>query len=73
MAEITYLEEELYKAKPCPNCGSRDIEWDTFGKDEYYIACITCGVSGPTLNNSSIEQAVEAWNKLPRYVKNTHE
>ena len=70
--EIIYTEEELNNAKPCPNCLSRNLGWDTFGANEYFIECLTCGLTGPCLNNVSIEQAVEAWNNLPRREENAH-
>jgi len=56
--------------KPCPNCKSTDLA------DCYvYIKCRTCKMTGPQMNDGNNdshadyldhENAVNAWNKLPR-------
>ena len=56
--------------KPCPNCKGNNL------RDCYvYIACNHCGMTGPKMNDGNNdshadyidhENAVKAWNKLPR-------
>ena len=64
---------KLEKAEQCPNCLSRNLEYDTFETNEYFIACVTCGLAGPYKGNDSVEKAVAAWNNLPRREENAHE
>lgn len=50
--------------KPCPFCGKRDTRVATFPMldwDDYAIRCNSCGAQ--TRQVSTIEQAVEDWNR----------
>ena len=46
--------------KPCPFCGSRDID---YGGDWIGIECRSCGASGPYRNDKTT--CVEIWNRRP--------
>jgi len=56
--------------KPCPNCGSTDLN------DRYvYVECNVCLMTGPKQNNGRNDEhadefdhkiAVRNWNELPR-------
>lgn len=58
------------KAKPCPFCGSDDLEWGTSCPDKEgvptWVECCMCGGRGPWVyvpdGTESIEPIIE-WNK----------
>ena len=52
--------------KPCPFCGSDDIELLTRGNHEWY-ECWPCRGNGPYKNTTN--QAVEAWNQRAEALK----
>lgn len=53
----------MIKLKPCPFCGSEDVEYTNFGKgfDMWLIQCDECEAMFPLLN--SREEAIQRWNK----------
>lgn len=57
------MSEEL---KPCPFCGSTDIDILAY-EEEYHTRrvanCINCGASGSV--SDSVEEAIESWNARP--------
>lgn len=61
------MSEEL---KPCPFCGSDDIDYGIMSgtmKGFDYIQCQNCGAEIRSINNGKYIEAIEAWN---RRVKN---
>lgn len=67
------MSEEL---KPCPACGSLQLIKRGFGVEPHtnrlpHIECYACGMGGP--HCSTIEEAVAAWNALPRALEWTNE
>ena len=55
------------KLKPCPACGGYPEIAGTIDGTEVWIACGNlrgCRMGGPT--RSTVEEAAEAWNSLPR-------
>ena len=53
------MESEL---KPCPFCGSTDIDWDGGG---HAMFCGACNSVGPETANESRLDAIAAWNSRP--------
>lgn len=51
------------KLKPCPHCGCTDVIIE-YGFGKNYILCRGCRMTGPHLYGA--ENAVQAWNSLPR-------
>ena len=48
--------------KPCPFCGSEDVEvFPNYGR--YFAACCDCGSEGP--NKERKEEAIRKWNQRP--------
>ena len=47
--------------KPCPFCGSEDVEIGWFGKDGEAAICLGCGSAGPQYTNR--EKVIAAWNR----------
>lgn len=45
--------------KPCPFCGSKNLEVHTFS---FYVKCEECGGEGPW-NDYSEDDAISDWNK----------
>ena len=53
------MSEEI---KPCPFCGSEDVEvFPNYGR--YFAACCDCGSEGP--NKERKEEAIRKWNQRP--------
>jgi Lar family restriction alleviation protein len=52
----------MSELKPCPFCGSKNIE--ITGRDKCWIRCNNCGCEGPTPANlwPTDMEAIEAWN-----------
>ena len=65
------------KPKPCPFCGSADVESCPFGERSdgeayfvYYVACNNCGCNGPYVNTSghnvtgkaARDASIDLWN-----------
>ena len=55
-----------YKLKPCPFCGSKDVDlwWsdDPYADEGSEVTCSNCGLSANNYANDA--SAVEAWNKM---------
>lgn len=49
--------------KPCPFCGSTDVENDHTGP--WWVTCQTCGCDGPTAPTEA--ESAEAWNAALRH------
>lgn len=51
--------------KPCPHCGSTDLQvcWNGVCED-YYVRCYNCRMRGPEIYGG--EAAADAWNSLLR-------
>lgn len=48
--------------KPCPFCGSNDIDIEKLEKyGTYYLSCKQCSIEQPLYN--TLEQAINAWNR----------
>lgn len=47
--------------KPCPFCGSHEIEIGWFGKDGEAVICLGCGGMGSQYTDRA--KAIEAWNR----------
>lgn len=47
--------------KPCPFCGSTDVEIAWYGKDGEAVICIGCGGSGSQYTDRT--KAIAAWNR----------
>lgn len=61
---VAKLQLQRGVIKPCPFCGSTDIEgWNTVGKQpaQDHMWCKSCLTDGP--REESTEEAIEAWNK----------
>jgi len=59
------------KTKPCPFCGSSDIEpqfhWDTDDQNYvHWVECLSCDSRGPKIETDYEEPAIEKWNKARR-------
>ena len=51
--------------KPCPHCGSTDLQVDWNSVYEcHFVRCYNCHMQGPEIYGR--EKAAEAWNNLPR-------
>lgn len=62
------MEKEL---KPCPYCASDTCECFPVKDDMFQVACSECAMRGPRY--PSREEAVFAWNALPRRLRWTKE
>ena len=52
--------------KPCPFCGSDDIDYGIMSgtmKGFDYIQCQNCGAEVRSINNGKYIEAIEAWNR----------
>ena len=52
--------------KPCPFCGSDDIEYGIMSgtmKGFDYIQCQNCGAEIRSINNGKYIEAIEDWNR----------
>lgn len=52
--------------KPCPFCGSDDIDYGIMSgtmKGFDYIQCQNCGAEIRSINNGKYIEAIEAWNR----------
>lgn len=61
---------DSHKLKPCPHCGSTDLQIDWNGVYErHFVRCYNydCHIQGPEVYGR--EAAAEAWNNLPRALK----
>ena len=47
--------------KPCPFCGSEELDIWQNDVDNYFVVCIGCGASGR--DERRVEKAVEVWNR----------
>ena len=52
------IDDEL---KPCPFCGSTDIEIAWYGKDGEAVICLGCGGTGSQYTDRA--KAIKAWNR----------
>lgn len=52
------IDDEL---KPCPFCGSTDIEIAWYGKDGEAVICLGCGGTGSQYTDRA--KAIAAWNR----------
>jgi len=60
------------KMMPCPHCNRRkNIAIQQMSKYEWFCRCSNCGMSGPV--EVSKDNAIDAWNALPRHLKWTKE
>ena len=49
------------KLKPCPFCGSIDVEEKQYGDNEFWVSCADCGARIPEYED--YDEAIEAWNR----------
>lgn len=54
--------------KPCPFCGSPDVEMDEIDRGVYCACCNTCGVIGPAVQDAPSAAAArniaaDKWNQ----------
>ena len=58
---------------PCPECGSTDILTISghISSFRWWVRCCGCGRQGSCCKTE--EDAIAAWNKLPRAIRWTHE
>ena len=50
--------------KPCPFCGSTDLEWSNLGEnDDWYVCCKSCDIQ--QIANYTKQVAFERWNNRP--------
>lgn len=47
--------------KPCPFCGSKNIEITSYGADIVFIQCDGCSATFPHFDCE--KEAIEAWNR----------
>jgi Lar family restriction alleviation protein len=47
--------------KPCPFCGSTELDIDINDADNYFVYCLNCGASGR--DERKLEKAKEVWNR----------
>jgi hypothetical protein len=52
--------EHLRDAKPCPFCGSKDLE---FSADVYAVCCRGCQASGPDIQDEIEAIGFARWNE----------
>lgn len=52
------MNEEL---KPCPFCGSQDVESTFMGHGALAVLCYECEAEGPPAD--TLEESIAAWNK----------
>ncbi len=73
---IEDLDKLLDKARDCPFCGGRSLEWWTaLGGGVTRIECRRCATIGPQSNNG-MKKALELWNgseKIPKKFKYLYE
>ena len=50
------------KLKPCPFCGSDDLEMEGSIMSSYYVRCRKCGAGGGVMFPDNEENAVKMWN-----------
>lgn len=60
--------QETTRLKPCPFCGSRDVDYhggidDVY--DHYRVVCFNCGAA--TAQKPTRTEADEAWNRRTNY------
>ena len=49
--------------KPCPFCGSKELELCRTNEFACWVRCDTCGADAPS--NTDRSKAIEIWNKRP--------
>lgn len=49
----------MKKLKPCPFCGSNDLDIER--KCLFFVTCYKCDCEGPAKKDK--EEAIDAWNK----------
>lgn len=60
------------KLKPCPHCGSTDLQIDWNGVYEcHFVRCFNCHMQGPEIYGKN--KAAGCWNALPRHLRWTKE
>ena len=47
--------------KPCPFCGSIDVEEKQYGDNEFWVSCADCGAR--ISEYEDYDEAIEAWNR----------
>lgn len=52
--------------KPCPKCSSRDIWPEMMTEPPYGMECRSCGFVGPRVSECDPDEAIKAWNEIPR-------
>ena len=52
------MSEEL---KPCPFCGSDDVDLQCYEDDGFHVVCGKCGGNMPGWDDP--DEAIEAWNR----------
>ena len=52
--------------KPCPKCNGSEI-WPEMGtRTPFGMVCYTCGFLGPRVSQENPDEAMAAWDSLPR-------
>lgn len=55
----------MKELKPCPFCGSQDLDFDDNGEENYWVYCKSCDADGSL--GKGKDGAIEVWNK--KYLK----
>lgn len=53
---------ERDELKPCPFCGSENVEPQYAGCGDWYVMCGSCATEGPW-GETSKDSAIAAWNR----------
>ena len=51
----------MAELKPCPFCGSTELDIDINNANNYFVYCLNCGASGR--DERKFEKAKEVWNR----------
>ncbi len=61
------MKKDIDRLKPCPFCGSKDLEYE-FSGSQGYIKCNSCYALGPEAAEAAdpicdVDAAFDIWNK----------
>ena len=57
----------MTELKPCPFCGSKNVDVTKIGPEDWWLQCRGCGATGPI--GESEEETIKLWNRCPRKKK----